>query len=655
MRPEVSHRLKHNAREWSPRRCIFFDTETGMEEDETGANLPLRSWEACAHWRDKPEGNKLRERWFGGRTGLELAHMLDQVVTSEQATWVWAHNLGFDLTTTRLPLHLTRMGWQWTMGTITSDSPWLAFAKGNRTLRLVDSHSHLATSLAHIGDLIGKPKLPMPPFEAPECEWDVYRHRDVEILRDAVLEYLDWWDAEKLGNLSVSGAASGWNCWRHTAAHLPVKIEADPEVRTWGRQAIYGGRRSTWRVGTQQGGPWVELDFKHAHLDLLRHDLMPVGFHGWVSPVPVTHKAVDSERVGLLSECVVRCEEPRYPLLTGRGVLYPTGEFVTRLAGPELRMARDRGELVEIRRGLAVALGRPMREWADGVASIIDSDPAEGRRMAWLANKGWSRTVVGKWAARSSREVLRFPWPGDGWRLEQGFYGAPDVPATMVYMEGDCRVMVRDQEADNAQPFAYAWITSLMRVLLARLLDVVGTEHLVACNTDSGVWSVAALRPLADDPDGDVDSVIRTAVANIERRLAPYRLTVKTVADKLRIRTPEHLVMNDGDREIRKVASVPRNAVALDEWEFAGDMWPALGRQINLSPYEQFRLERKVIDVAKARPLSWLREDGTCEPPRFHRDVDGANVLELPGVPVEVGRNRKGVARQHPALLALLR
>lgn len=653
-RPEWSHKLKHNAREWSPKRCIFFDTETGSDADESGVTLPLRSWEACALWRDKPVGSKRRERWFTGRTGLELAHMLDQVVTSEHATWIFAHNLGFDLTTTRLPLHLVRLGWKWTMGTITSDSPWLGFAKGNRTFRLVDSYSHLQGSLKYIGELMQFPKLTMPAFDAPDSEWETYRHRDVELLRDAVLQYLDWWDSERLGNLSVSGAATGWNCWRHTADQLKVRIEADPEVRAFGRQCIYGGRRSAWRTGEQHGGPWVELDFRHAHLDLLRHELMPVSFHSWTSPVPLGHKALDSERVGLVSDCVVQTDTPRYPLLSDRGVLYPVGTFATRLCGPELRLARDRGELLGIRRGLAVGLGRPMKAWADWVADLLDNDASGAPVMARLAAKGWSRSCVGKWAARSSREVLRYPWRHDGWTVETGFYGRPDVPCTTVYMEGEARVSIRDQESDNSQPFAYAWITSQMRVLLGRLLDLVGTEHLVSCNTDSVVVDVAALRPLSACPDGEVDDVIRSAVATIERHLAPYHLSVKVVAGKLRIRTPEHLVMETPDGEVRKVASVPRNATAVDTWEFVGELWPGIAKQLTLSQGEQFRLERKQIDISGARPLAWLHDDGTCEPPRFTVAADGTNHLQPPSDAVKVGSNRKAERRQHPALRTML-
>lgn len=653
-RPDGEHKLGHNKREWSPERCLFLDTETGQEDNDLGFYLPLRSWELCCVWRDKPKDHPKRERWFSGRTGLELVQLLDTLVTTDKTTWLWAHNLGFDLGTTRLPVHLPRMGWQWTMGVVTGDTPWMRWKKGNKSLTAVDSFSHLPTSLAKIGDRIGKPKLSMPAFDAPTAEWDVYRHRDVEILRDAVLEYMGWWDRERLGNLSVSGPASGWNVFRHTTKGLQVRINTDKDVRTWSRAAIYGGRRTSWRIGDLGKGPWVEIDIQRAHLSLCRNELIPTGVYGWVNGLTPDHGLLHSEKAGVIADCVVKTEIPRYPLLTDSGVLTPVGTFKTRLAGPELAEAAKRGELVSIGRALAVSLGRPMQEWGNWVENGLTQGLETLPPTALLAMKGWSRTVIGKWASRTSREVLRYPWPDDGWSVETGYYNDPGVPATTIYASGEARTFIRDQEGHDSFPAAYAWITSLMRCLLQRLLNKIRPEHLVACNTDSVVVHYDALHELAGGFCPTQEYTIREAVKLLEGDMYPYRLTVKHVAEEVRIRTPEHLVFGIGNTESRKVASVSSRAREVDPWVFEGDTWPGLVKQLSIGGGEGFQIIHRKVDVSRAMPLSWVDDSGWCFPPRYRLSEAGENeLLPWAGPGQQVSEIGAG-GPQHQGLLRLV-
>lgn len=653
-RPLWDHKLAHNKREWSPQRLYFLDTETGEEKSPYGSWLPLRSWELCVVWRDKPTTNKNYERWFSGETGLELCKLLDELITTDKTSWLWAHNLGFDLSTTRLVTHMPRMGWQWTVGAVASDSPWMRWKKGNKSLTAVDSLSHLPKALRDLGAELGLPKLTMPEFDAPPEEWDTYRHRDVEILKRAVLQYLEWWDANKLGNLSVSGPASGWNCWRHTTDKLRVHVDPDPDQRAWGRAAIYGGRRSSWRVGELGKGPWVELDIQRAHLSICRNLKTPIAVYGWVNELSPDHPLIGSERAGVVADCTIRTDEDRYPLLTRAGVLFPVGEFTTRLAGPELADAQRRGHLVSVGRGLAVALGKPMAQWAGWVESGLADGGVDLPPMARVAMKGWSRTVIGKWAGRTSREVMRYPWPDDGWRIEPGFFNTPSVPATTVYGCGEARTYLRDQESYDSFPAAYAWITSHMRVALNRLIDLVGTEHLAMCNTDAVVVHVDALRQWAP-PNCTTDrDIAREAAKMLSNELQPFRVTVKHIADTMRIKTPEHLVFGAGESVARKVASVSRHATETSPWVFEGDTWPGLAKQLTIDPREGFHLVHREVDVSGAKPLAWYTTAGVVHPPHFTIDAEGNNVLsepflwdEQPWLPIRR-------TDQHPEVLGLL-
>src|SRR5487761_597438 len=69
----------------------------------------------------------------------ETAQRVEAATVGVPSLWVYAHNLSFDLVTSRLPLLLVARGWQVTQLAVTGDSPWMRLSRGRRHLTLVDS------------------------------------------------------------------------------------------------------------------------------------------------------------------------------------------------------------------------------------------------------------------------------------------------------------------------------------------------------------------------------------------------------------------------------------------------------------------------------------------------------------------------------------
>lgn len=637
------HYLPRNSREWSPRRLAFFDTETGHVEDLGGADLPLRMWQLLVVDRDRMAEERGNWAWTEGTTGLELAEALTDSVTQGRTTWAFAHNLGFDLGTTRLPSHLAGLGWEWTQGTVTAGSPWMRWKFGPWRLSLVDSFSHLPASLHHLGELVGLDKLEMPAHDAPADDWRRYCHRDVEVLARAILAYLDWWDAQHLGTLSVSGAQTGWNAMRHRGRFGRVRVTPDPDVRAFSRAASMGGRRSVWRVGELQGGPWAEVDMQLAHAHILRDQLLPVAVVGWSDGVALTDPIWASKRLGLIADCVISTERPAYPMATDAGIVYPVGTFPTRLAWPELCQAHECGELVSVGRALVLSLGTPTRDWASWVIGQLTADPPEAPPIALLAMKGWSHTVPGKWAAKSSRLVAEFQGEVQGFQIDAGFWQQPDVPAWTVHLDGVSRTYVRDTESLESFPPLYAFVTSRQRVQLWRLIEYLGQSVVVQANTDGVIVDLSQLGQPFPDLRGMSCPDWPAFWAGVGRDLGLPRLREKSRAEHLRILTAEHLILGAGESARRRLSGVPAGAREVDPWVFAGDCWPGMPQQLRLSQGDTFRLERRTIRVAGARPLAWVDVQGMVHPPRWARGADGAFRL-APPPPDLLLRD------QHPAL-----
>ena len=187
---------------------------------------------------------------------------------------------------------------------------------------MCDSWGWLRAELAAIGADIGAPKLPLPDWSDPDSEWLARCQGDVDILARAMCQLMDWWDAEQLGSWTLTGSAGGWNTWRHRTTD-PLPLIVPDELQTAAdRQAIYGGRREAFRHGRLDGGPWVLLDFVAAYPTIAAHFPLPAARQGNFDSLPVESSLLCGDQYGVIAECVVRLQAPRYPVRVGGRVVY---------------------------------------------------------------------------------------------------------------------------------------------------------------------------------------------------------------------------------------------------------------------------------------------------------------------------------------------
>ncbi len=630
MRPQRIHNLGHNLVERSPRHLIAFDTETRWRTTAQGELHTLRLWAAADLWRGAPRKNRAPRHDGAGTTAAELAAWIDGQCRSTETTWVFAHNLGFDLAVTRLPLLLMARGWTITQSALTIDHPWLRLRKKSRRLTMTDSHSWLPQKLEKIGQEIGVRKPALPDNDDSDEAWAIRCAGDVEILSLALLQLLDWWDAGGYGNWSLTGPATGWNAYRHIRTPETVTIDPDPEQRAWERAALLGGRHEVWRVGTLPRARYLELDFERSHLTVCRHLYLPRKRVREIQGLAIDDRLLTNDRWQVMADCVVRTEVPRYPFVWKRRTWFPVGTFRTRLCGPELRTAAERGELLEVGHGWVYRMGHQMQEWAWWLEQVLDADPTAESAVARIAAKGWSRTVPGKWATRTSREVDQIPSHLDGWWLEPAVHLPGGQRCSLLYLGGTQHLVMHDQEADDSFPAVLAWIQSYTRDRLGKLIDQFSPEELVSCNTDGAIIR----------PRGYVDLQKLGAIT------WPLRPRIKGRYSNLEVISPQHLII-DGDQRLSGVAySAERTGPANWAWQ----TWPGLSRQIEMRGREGYLREHRAVDLSHVPVARWVLEDGSTVPPRAQQEAGDTWGLQ-PWLPVCDGALHGPLrAEQHPAL-----
>ncbi len=633
-RPVRIHNLRGNKAERSPHRLFIWDTETAPTEAGDREIHQLRLWCAEVVQRHDRRRTQPAIQPHQGLGTPGLIEALEAACRSTETLWAFAHNVGFDLAVTRLPLHLLSRGWTITAHALTTDAPWARLSRGSHRLVLVDSTSWLPTALADLGLQVGIDKPELPQDQDGYDAWFWRCRQDVAILRQALCELLDWWDRRALGSWSITGPQTGFNAMRHIPTPHKVVIDPDPDARAFERGAIHGGRREVWRVGRLPFADYREIDFELAHATIAAACPLPKRRSQHFEHLALDDWRLTSDRWAPIAEALIETQTPRYPLEVQGRLFYPVGRFWTRLCGPELREAVMRQELRQVGPGYIYQLGHIMGRWGQWITIALQHPAPDTPEVCRTAMKGWTRTVPGKWAGRTGRLHLRGPAAELGWALEHGKHHPTSAPVSILDMAGERQIVIQDQEADDSFPAVLAWIQSEVRVRLGRLIDTIGPEHMVSCNTDgvlarAGKWWPAAI----------------TGV-----QLWPLVPREKASYSTLDVISPQHVVLD----ATRRLSGIPRTAEEVAPHVYSWMTWPRLPRQIANGDPRGYVRDRRIADLTRVPVNRWVLSNGTCIPVQAGVDLTGTTGLRLLPAIDYLGTGWDLPKPQHPALEALL-
>lgn len=638
--PAPAHYLRPNEAEWTPPACLFLDTETRTVGTDRGDVEALRLW--SAHYLDRrtAKGVRARDEWAEGDTAAELAAWVTGVTRNRETVWTFAHNLGFDLTTTRLPLELVALGWAITDASIGGKAPWMRLRRGKRVLTLVDSWSYLPRPLEELAQLVHVTKPPLPAAEDERARWAARCRADVAIMETAVLQLMDWWERHRLGRWTISGPASGWNAFRHRPSPERIVVDPVPTVTAEERRAYHGGRRGTWSIGSHAAGPFTDLDFVAAYPTVAATLPLPVSRAYQVDGLPVDSSLVTSSRWGVVARCLISTQTPRWPVRVGKATWYPVGTFWADLAGPDIAEAHRLGCLQEIGPGWVHRLGMAMAPWARWCLAVQDGRAEDTPAMARIAAKAWGRSVIGKWAARSYDKIKLGPAPTAAWGYEEGWNHSVDAHCGLVDLAGQRWLVTADGDSDNAYPAIPAWVEAEVRVRLNRVLEALGPRAVLQCDTDGlivverTVGTVSAGGTLVAPSDVPAGGRLAWCLEQLAPLVAPLTLRPKARHAHVTILGPQHIV-RDGNR---RYAGLPGMAEDLGEGRFRAKLWPGLQWQMANGDARGY-LRPETFPVVKGPwPTGWVTSRGRVVPVEAELGPDGATGSATRAPASETGR-----------------
>lgn len=634
-RPAVTkpHWLAPAGRTWTPSVTVCFDTETESRKRGGDEVLTLRCWDAVARLRGQWGGGGDEAIPHAGESAANLAAVLEAYAEYVGECWAFAHNVGFDLTVTSLPMVLTQRGWENDFVSLGDESCVFVFKRGGAKLVITDSWSWLRAPLKDAARDVGMRSRPLPANDAALAAHHRRCAHDVAILDRLMSELLDWWDRAGLGRFGVTGAACGWRALRALTAPSSVLVGPDGHRTAFERRALYSGRKEVYRVGEVKRKWVADYDLVAAHLTTCAHQLLPV------APIRdgrirlIADPLDPPDRIGTICEVDIVTSVPCAPVKIDGDVWWPVGTFRTVLTSPELAYVQSVADRVDVLAARWYRLGDALQPWGQWCLELLNGGhpgiPPVARRVA----KGWGRSVPGRFAIRVSTLIGERPATHLGWSVTSGVDLNTGEAIEHVSYGGLERTYRKDQDGADVFPAVLAFVEGYLRAAMAATLAARPAGRVLQVNTD-GWWQVCA------------DAAETVGPFDCPR---PYVVTRRAHERGVTIIGPNH-VQTPSER---RLSGVPKDARALDGGGYQWQDWPGLRWQLEFSRPGEYLRPRKALELQAHYCRRWVLHDGETVPAQAGIDDRGRTVLlpwsrtshRLPGAVL--------ADRQVPALEAL--
>lgn len=550
----VWHYVKSSETMRIPRRHIFLDTESKWSRYKNGRRQVWRL--GCATFRVAEKGRTAKESTASYATPGQLWSDVDAFTKGRHRSVLWTHNLGFDVRIADAFRILPVKGWRLEAHNLANRGTWLQWRKGDASLLMVDSASVFPTALAQLAKSFMDTKSDIPTDDDTDAEWLAYCLRDVSILRNAVIAYLDWIEREQLGSWQLTGAGQAFAAFRHRFMDRKLMVHADYEALAAERRAMWTGRCEALWKGRARRGSKEEWDLSLAYARIARDALLPTRLVGEISPRDNLRDMLARPASAVLAQVAIETDTPCAPTLVDGFIVWPVGKFETTLWGPELDLALASGAKVTTERAWLYRTSPALRSWAQWIIRQISDPNSDATEWQRLILKHWARALIGRFGMQYTEWDLFGTTDQLAARATTVYDRTTGGTYAMSHIGGQVQRANGTVEWDQSQPAITGYIMSCARVWLWQLMQAMPPQSVVYVDTDSLV----------------IDRAHHDAAVALAATPLGEGLRLKSTYDRLTILGPRQLV-TDGRP---KVAGIPSKAVTLPDGKFAGEVWSSL-------------------------------------------------------------------------------
>jgi len=575
--------LKKLSRTGGFQHAIFFDTETQSapcDKYPRGELLTLKFGHAI--YIKLHKGKIIQRESLDFTDHLSFWTWVLLHTQARQPLWLFAHNLPFDLTVTRV-WELVSEG-VFTLSAkpgkeeakrhdiplvVMDDPPTIIEFRTSAGDKIVsvDTLNYWRVSLAILGQKVGLSKQSIEFDAASQVQLEEYCRNDVEILVLAVTGLLGWVLENDYGAFRYSVPSLAFSVFRSRFYDGTIELHSNANVRQLERAAYYGGRLECYRIGHVNERVY-EVDVCALYPFVMREHLYPVKLTEWsnvASPLDILSRKRASE---MAAHVKIKSDHHEYPIRMEVGLCHPIGEYDTWLCGPELQHAYDNGCIEHIYSWARYEMQPLFAPFVNHFWQRRKDYEQAGDKLNADFCKLMMNSLYGKFGQ------LAPAWEYQGQNMTGACYGTivewDDVEKVKIKYRviGD-RIEKQNpdhhqNDGDNASPIIAAFVTAYGREWMRYLRGIAGYENVYYLVTDAILVNQAGMDRLSN--------------SGLVQERVPGCLSMKAQADSLDMRAIHQWTLGE---EIRR-GGVKKKATEIGPNQYEEIHFEGLSAMLNL-------------------------------------------------------------------------
>lgn len=596
----TAHHLRANDGSPRPFRMLFLDTEAYQAlEWEDVTYYKYRLGVTC-YYQKRPRDCRDTIRWRRHDTQDSIIDEVNHCAQDKSVLYVLASNPNFDLWLTGFYERMHERGWECDFFYDQGIRFILACSRGDQTIRVLAIQNFVQASVEDLGQKVGLPKLDCDPGEDDKETVYTYCKRDVEIVKEAFLEYLGFLDRHDCGGFGLTLSSQAFRTWRHGRIGADMWVHRNEEALRLEREASYGGRSEAFYLGTVPEEKVIELDVNSLYPYVMKRYQYPVNLVGMVDDPTEEDVRIACEEGCAVADVTLWAEEPVYPLRIKERTCFPVGKFRTQLCTMSLLWALHQDVILDVHRLAIYEKARPFEQFVEEFYTLrkeleADGDPLEAYTIKMLLNSLYGKIGQAPPGQERKEKV-------DGSALYR-YLHIPDgdEEARMVTrLMGRRFVESGRREGRNSMPSVAGHIQDYARWYLNELLLRLPDRSVYYCDTDS-IWvSPDVLDHLEEWIDAD-----RLGYLSVEREVEEF--VIYGVKD----------YKADGERVIK---GIPKDATKSRGREWVMEHWPGL--RALLQAWPEPTLPGNMPPCWKPESIATAQREGLYPVQTRHRQVD---------------------------------
>ena len=479
------HIMKPNKNTEMPRYHAFVDTETnGKDIGDDMIEQSLKVGWCCFQYYDIDQNQK-SEKWIEFKHGKEVWEFIDKEIPGKGTVWVWAHNMDFDFRVCKGFTELEKLGYHISKFVFETGRVILKWIKPGKTINIVDTLNYFKVSLEKLGEDIGIPKMEVNFETTSDEDLSVYCKNDVEIIKEAVTELLEFIYKNDLGSFKPTVAAQAFAAYKHRFMEFPLFIHNNLTADEVEVASYKGGRTEAFFIGDVSDKELLCLDVNSMYPFIMQSKELPTKMVKIVSDVSVGELKKFMEKYLVIADMEFYIEKPAIGVKRDR-LTFPVGYIRDTVTTPEIEVIMREGIINRIYRICLYEHQPIFKKYVEKMYAMRMAYKSEGNFSYQLFCKYLLNSLYGKFGQR----IQKLDAIEANMSLKDNFildYYDADLKKKVVEYHFGGKIFMKRKKGASFDTFTAipSFITAYARMYLWELMEKAGRENVYYCDTDS--------------------------------------------------------------------------------------------------------------------------------------------------------------------------